>query len=69
MANYKDEKNDKMGGAAAKEGRSGARSRLTDDNKGESKSEPTEKSVEVRQKNMYVFEQLTRFRRYRDGLL
>ncbi|XP_045895684.1 MYCBP-associated protein isoform X3 [Micropterus dolomieu] len=46
VANYKDEKNDKMGGAAAKEGRSGARSRLTDDNKGESKSEPNEKSVE-----------------------
>ncbi|XP_044046052.1 MYCBP-associated protein isoform X2 [Siniperca chuatsi] len=46
VADNKDEKSEKKGGAAAKEERSGARSRLKDDNKGESKSGTTEKSVE-----------------------
>ncbi|TDH15924.1 hypothetical protein EPR50_G00014280 [Perca flavescens] len=45
-ADNKDEKSEKKGGAAAKEERSGARSKIKDDNKGESKSATTEKSVE-----------------------
>lgn len=55
MADDKDEKSEKKGGAAAKEERSGASSRLKDDNKGESKSETAEKSVEVRGKQVDVF--------------
>ncbi|XP_032398071.1 MYCBP-associated protein isoform X1 [Etheostoma spectabile] len=45
-ADYKDEKSEKKGGAAAKEERSGARSKIKDDNKGESKSANTDKSME-----------------------
>uniref|UniRef100_A0A3B4XWL1 Mycbp associated protein n=1 Tax=Seriola lalandi dorsalis TaxID=1841481 RepID=A0A3B4XWL1_SERLL len=47
---------EKKGGAAAKEERSGARSRFKDDSKRESKSPTTEKSVEVRGKDMCVCE-------------
>uniref|UniRef100_A0A3B4TFH6 Mycbp associated protein n=1 Tax=Seriola dumerili TaxID=41447 RepID=A0A3B4TFH6_SERDU len=46
----KDEKSEKKGGAAAKEERSGARSRFKDDSKRESKSPTTEKSVEENKK-------------------
>lgn len=47
----KDEKSEKKRGTAAKEERSGARFILKDDNKQESKSPTTEKSVEVRGKD------------------
>ncbi|XP_054461081.1 MYCBP-associated protein [Anoplopoma fimbria] len=46
VADNKDEKSEKKGGAAAKEERSGVRSRIKEDNKGESQSALTEKSVE-----------------------
>ncbi|XP_070684578.1 MYCBP-associated protein [Pempheris klunzingeri] len=48
LADNKDEKSEKKGGAAAKEERSGARARLKDDNKGESAA--TEKSTEESKK-------------------
>ncbi len=54
VADNKEEKSEKKGGTAAKEERSGARSKLKDDNKGESKL-ATEKSVEVRGKKVDVF--------------
>ncbi|XP_010795579.1 MYCBP-associated protein-like, partial [Notothenia coriiceps] len=46
MADTKDEKSEKKGGAAAKEERSGVKSRVKEDSKVESKSATTEKSVE-----------------------
>ncbi|KAK5926848.1 hypothetical protein CgunFtcFv8_022386 [Champsocephalus gunnari] len=46
MADNKDEKSEKKGGAVAKEERSGVKSRVKEDSKVESKSATTEKSVE-----------------------
>ncbi|XP_029291558.1 MYCBP-associated protein isoform X2 [Cottoperca gobio] len=46
MADNKDEKSEKKGKAAAKEEKNGAKSRFKDDNKRESKSVTTEKSVQ-----------------------
>lgn len=46
--NINKDRSEKKGGAPGKEERSGGRSRGKDDNKGESKSATTEKSMEVR---------------------
>ncbi|XP_070776313.1 MYCBP-associated protein [Enoplosus armatus] len=50
VADNKDEKSEKKGGAAAKEERSGVRSRFKGDNKGESKSATTEKVEDSKKK-------------------
>ncbi|KAL7404939.1 hypothetical protein ABVT39_021329 [Epinephelus coioides] len=50
MADSIDERSETKQGAAAKEQSSGSRSRFKDDNKGESKSATTERSVEVSKK-------------------
>ena len=57
MADTKDEKSEKSekkGGAAAKEERSGVKSRVKEDSKVESKSATTEKSVEVSEEKVFV---------------
>ncbi|KAI3352910.1 hypothetical protein L3Q82_019481, partial [Scortum barcoo] len=67
VADNRDEKTEKKGGPVAKEERSGAKSRLRDDNKGESNSATAEKSVEDSRKKGKRRDNVTKRTREKQG--